>query len=566
MAENKKQMSLIEAQKIKQMMDDPVIWAQIFVTIFDNATKKYTPWTARWYQVEMLRDRSIKKVARCGRRTGKCLTGDNLILDSATGELVTVEEAFNRGFVHVGTMTDDYKLQAHYTNEIWENGIKPVYEIITQTGRHIKATGNHPFFTVEGWKEIDDLTLNDYVGLANNNQFFGTDTMRKDELKLLAYMIGDGNCTNSTIRFSSINPKHIQEMKNICDSLNCEMIQYDYNSNCDFNIVKKYNRNNKTYPNPIKELLIEHDIYGKNAFNKSIPKKIFKLQKKLVAMFLNRLYATDGWATVSNGKRQIGYCSVSLQLIEDIQHLLLRFGINSRIEKKTHAYTLSIYDSKNAKLFCEQIGIYGKEEAINSVLNSCKNVKSDLIPNQIHYKVFEHMQSKNLYQKDLCIDKNERVRKESNITKDKLLQYASILDNEDLIALANTDIIFDKIVSIKYIGEEMTYDVAVSLTNNFIANDFVTHNTETMCIEMLWKAFTKPMHRILVVTPYETQVRLIFTRLNEIINESPLVKKELKRVTKNPYWIEFNNGAIICGFTTGASSGSGGASIRGQRA
>ena len=93
-----------------------------------------------------------------------------------------------------------------------------------------------------------------------------------------------------------------------------------------------------------------------------------------------------------------------------------------------------------------------------------------------------------------------------------------------------------------------------------------TGKTETMCIEMLWKAFTKPMHRILVVTPYETQVRLIFTRLNEIINESPLVKKELKRVTKNPYWIEFNNGAIICGFTTGASSGSGGASIRGQRA
>lgn len=87
-----------------------------------------------------------------------------------------------------------------------------------------------------------------------------------------------------------------------------------------------------------------------------------------------------------------------------------------------------------------------------------------------------------------------------------------------------------------------------------------------MCIEMLWKAFTKPYHRILVVTPYENQVRLIFTRLMEIINDSPLIKAELKRSTKNPYWIEFKNGAIILGFTTGASSGSGGASIRGQRA
>ena len=444
MAENKKQMSLIEAQKIKQMMDDPVIWAQIFVTIFDNATKKYTPWTARWYQVEMLRDRSIKKVARCGRRTGKCLTGDNLILDSATGELVTVEEAFNRGFVHVGTMTDDYKLQAHYTNEIWENGIKPVYEIITQTGRHIKATGNHPFFTVEGWKEIDDLTLNDYVGLANNNQFFGTDTMRKDELKAFALYYSNQNKTD---------------------------------------LINKYNVEDYKGLHPI----------------------LFKLKRKLLIAFLRYIYEINPTFQFNN-----------LQIAEDIQHILLRFGINSCTKN-------------NAVIILKQ--------------------QDNKFPSQLN----------NLYA-DL------KIKEDQLLTAKELLNYATETNNEDLIALANTDIIFDKIVSIKYIGEEMTYDVAVSITNNFIANDFVTHNTETMCIEMLWKAFTKPMHRILVVTPYETQVRLILTRLNEIINESPLLKKELKRVTKNPYWIEFNNGAIICGFTTGASSGSGGASIRGQRA
>ncbi len=90
--------------------------------------------------------------------------------------------------------------------------------------------------------------------------------------------------------------------------------------------------------------------------------------------------------------------------------------------------------------------------------------------------------------------------------------------------------------------------------------------TETMCIDMLHKAYTKPYHRILVITPYENQVRLVFTRLMEIIKDSPLVAKEVVKTTKNPYWIELANGAIILGFTTGASSGSGGASIRGQRA
>jgi hypothetical protein len=60
-----------EAKKLKDIMSDPVKWAQIFVVTFDPVKKAYGPWVARWYQVEMLRDRSVKKVARCGRRTGE---------------------------------------------------------------------------------------------------------------------------------------------------------------------------------------------------------------------------------------------------------------------------------------------------------------------------------------------------------------------------------------------------------------------------------------------------------------------------------------------------------------
>lgn len=74
------------------------------------------------------------------------------------------------------------------------------------------------------------------------------------------------------------------------------------------------------------------------------------------------------------------------------------------------------------------------------------------------------------------------------------------------------------------------------------------------------------MYRCLFVTPYENQVRLIFIRLKELIDTSPILKKELKRMTQNPYMIEWKSGSMIIGFTTGAASGGGGASIRGQRA
>jgi hypothetical protein len=69
-------MSPVELSKFKEIIADPVLWAKAFVKIFSPVSKKIEPWTARWYQVEMLRDKTLKKVARCGRRTGKILAHD----------------------------------------------------------------------------------------------------------------------------------------------------------------------------------------------------------------------------------------------------------------------------------------------------------------------------------------------------------------------------------------------------------------------------------------------------------------------------------------------------------
>ena len=90
--------------------------------------------------------------------------------------------------------------------------------------------------------------------------------------------------------------------------------------------------------------------------------------------------------------------------------------------------------------------------------------------------------------------------------------------------------------------------------------------SETMIVEGLYKAFTNKGFRILYVTPYENQVNLIFMRMRELIASSPLVKMEVTGMKNSPYMITFKNGSTIMGFTTGASSGQGAASVRGQRA
>ena len=63
-------LSKVEREMIQRIYANPVLWAKAYLITYDGSKKEYTPWTARWYQAEMLQDTSLRKVYRCGRRTG----------------------------------------------------------------------------------------------------------------------------------------------------------------------------------------------------------------------------------------------------------------------------------------------------------------------------------------------------------------------------------------------------------------------------------------------------------------------------------------------------------------
>lgn len=92
--------------------------------------------------------------------------------------------------------------------------------------------------------------------------------------------------------------------------------------------------------------------------------------------------------------------------------------------------------------------------------------------------------------------------------------------------------------------------------------------TETMCIMILWHAFTQPnkgpnnQYNILIIAPYEKQVDLIFDRLAQLIDMSP----DITPSRDIHHRIELPNGTIITGLTAGSKSGDGAAATRGQRA
>jgi replicative DNA helicase len=90
----------------------------------------------------------------------------------------------------------------------------------------------------------------------------------------------------------------------------------------------------KNAKNPLVLRLKELGLWGKNAQNKTVPGVVFRLTRQQIALFLNRLFATDGWATVlADGQSQLGYCTTSEKLARQVQHLLLRFRNHRCAEK-----------------------------------------------------------------------------------------------------------------------------------------------------------------------------------------------------------------------------------------
>lgn len=548
---------------------------------------KGNPWSARWYQSEMIEgimngDRRI--AARMGRRVGKCLTGSTEIIDPITGKLETIEELYKKGQANVLTMNDQFKLIHGETSHVWDNGVKEVFKVRMKSGRVIEATGNHPLYRFDGWTEVDDLRKGDKIAVPRQINVFGNKHMPDHEIKTLAYLIGDGNTTSANLRFSNQNSAVIEDFTEAIKKFrDAKVKQYEYSNSWDYHIHNADSVPKTRYKNKVRKLVEEHGLFGKSALEKEIPESIFMLPKEKIALFLSRLYATDGWASTSKeGQKnhiEIGYCSSSEKLIRGLQHLLLRFGIQSYLKEKfvkykdgrNKTFQLTVHGSHYIKIFSEEIGIFSKEKAVEAArakVNQART-KEEIIPFEVMSEVEKLRKEKRIAKKEMLhpnASMNDRYRTQYAPQRDKVKHWSEVLGSERLRDLAESDIFWDEIVSIESIGMQQTYDLTVPETKNFVANDIIVHNTETMVVYCLWHAFHHRNTRLLIVAPYENQVRLIFMRLMELVADSDELRDCVK-ITKNPFIAEFGNGAKIMGFTGGANAGAqAGASVRGQLA
>jgi replicative DNA helicase len=116
--------------------------------------------------------RGTKEPQLADLRESGCLTGDSLIINAKTGQpisLKTLAEDKSRLPLEVLSLDQNLNLYSAAMTKAFCSGKKEVYELVTQGGRRIKASANHPFYKSDGWTPLAGLKAGDLIAVYKNS-------------------------------------------------------------------------------------------------------------------------------------------------------------------------------------------------------------------------------------------------------------------------------------------------------------------------------------------------------------------------------------------------------------
>jgi len=571
---------------------------------------------------------------------GKCLAEDSeLVLDD--GSVVTIADVHRRRDSRIGTLRADLTLDRARPSDYVDDGMKSVFEVTTRLGRRVETTLPHPFLTPDGWKPLAELKAGDHIAVPRRLPVFGSAAMRECEVKLLAYLIGDGGLTGTSPRFTTTNPVIERDFTGAVEQFGgCVCTEYRSPVRAaSFAIVANaaavterratvasglhaailssgvparamaqaigvspasvtHWRQGRTMPDvatfdrlcrvlriraeelapggirsarrntasPVTIWLGEMGLAGRKAAAKHVPDPVFRLPRAQLALFLRHLFATDGWATVlATGQPQIGYASVSERLARQIQHLLLRFGVIAKLrarwvrykDSRRPAWQLDITDAVSLKTFASEIGIFGKEPAVDRVLVALaarrRQSNVDLIPREVWRRLERakgHRSWSALARQAGVADSNIHAHRRA-MTRGRLARFAAVVDDAHLEELAHGDVYWDRIESIAPTGMRQVYDLTMPDTHNFIANDICVHNT-SFALNIAENAAIRYSHPVAILSIEmskeqlalrllcsQTEVPLYRVRSGNLSNdEFNLIPRKLKDLYRAPILID----------------------------
>lgn len=346
-----------------------------------------------------------------------------------------------------------------------------VFRLSLASGRQLELTSEHHLLKVDGWKPMTELSAGSRIAVLRRlYEPVQPRHMHGSELIMLAHMIGDGSCVKrQPVRYASVDEANLVAVTIAAAHFGVTPVRDEYAAArvTTLRLPAPF-RLTHGKRNPIAEWLDGLGLFGLRSYEKFVPSEVFAVPDEQVALFLRHLWATDGsvrWdAKTSQGR--VYYASTSRRLIDDVMHLLLRIGVQSRITQTTKSgyrdcWFLTIDRAANQIAFLTKVGVHGErgvraQEVVGHLTGRIRRPGTDTIPVEIWEHVKVNLAQRNWSEKDFALATNTRYDGPQMWThapgRSRLHRLSAILDDRVLHDLATNDIYWDKVVNIVSIG------------------------------------------------------------------------------------------------------------------
>lgn len=427
-------------------------------------------------------DSQRRITAMCaGTQSGKCLAPDSLV-PLVDGRRVRVDRVEAGDIVF--SLGSDLKVRPATVTASFGVGVQHLYKIITASGRSISVTREHPLLSPDGWRESQGFSVGDFIGVPRILPVRGDGVGNPQMLRLLGYLIGDGGLTSS-IRFTNKSQALVDDFASCLPP--GFRIERALGSEIDYNVLGHRRNGRGHLVSDLRDWLREMGLFGKPSREKFIPDFVFSLPNTLVAHLLNALFASDGWVD----QKGFGYGSASEQLVDDVMHLLLRFGVFARKREKQVKcngrlfafWGIAVSDVDGLAAIAGQIGILTKQEKLETLVERKRSLRpntKDLAPDFPRGKCWEVLGEPGHSRWEGGYADQEgyghlRTCRRRNVSRHFAQKLAGHFDVG--VEQAYSDIYWDQIKEIVPLGDGPTWDLSVEGTANFIAEDIFAHNT-----------------------------------------------------------------------------------------
>jgi replicative DNA helicase len=435
-------------------------------------------------------------------RESGCLAGESLVYLPAEGTYERIDQLVGKsGFDVLALNATTWRLESRPVVRAFSTGRKPVFTLKTRLGRAIRATANHRFLTIQGWRRLDQLVPGCRIAMPRRLPGPATPTVARAELALLGHLIGDG-CTlpRQPIHYTTNDLDLATTVAGLAVQVFGEAVQPRISRERDWYQVYLAASRRLTHGvrDPVAAWLDQMGVFGQRAFEKHVPETVFTQPEAEIAHFLRHLWTTDGaiWTSSKTGSGGVAvyYASSSPLLARDVQALLLRLGINAAIRhvpqpgRGGDQYHVVVSGPPDMVRFCQLVGAVGdlrqrRLERLQLALATRRpNTNRDVIPHEVW-----HLFAGPARRADgITVRRRQSglgnaycgngIYKQ-NLSRERAARPAGVVGSAELQRLSESDVYWDAITSIQSDGEAAVYDLTVDGLHNFVANNITIHNS-----------------------------------------------------------------------------------------